>query len=104
MFLSGEATSAGNDPWSKPWKHWDPPGADKRGTGATVVERAGGVCALWAVGIGAAAAGSSASGGLASRVVAALHPEDREGVAPLCCLFDEEPSSSRHAWPGIAVV
>lgn len=32
MFLSGEA-SAGNDPWSKPWKHWDAPGADKRGTG-----------------------------------------------------------------------
>ena len=61
MFLSGEAASAGNDPWSKPWKHWDPPGADKRGTVPTVVERAGGVCArralsLWAVGICTAAA------------------------------------------------
>lgn len=82
MFLSGEA-SAGNDPWSKPWKHWDAPGADKRGTGDGSGARrvaycvppspCGGLCCLLPVGIGIGiAAGSSLASGVASRSLVAV--------------------------------
>jgi hypothetical protein len=88
MFLSGEA-SAGNDPWSKPWKHWDAPGADKRGTGDGSGARRVPYCVppppcggQWAVllaarrrpvGIGIGiAAGSSLASGVASRSLVAV--------------------------------
>jgi hypothetical protein len=98
MFVSGE-DSAGNDPWSKPWKHWDPPGADKRGTGDGSGARGCRMCAvpscrrphtLWPSALALALPpGAPQVGGAASPSSSRSAPQVMRGAFHL---FDEEPA------------